>query len=485
MENTPAVVVAPPDDIGLRKVVINGKFVGKVRSAHELQKVLRKAGLTFEDDIQWRGGNSTVWPDRPLPRRITGIAMGAGLLWTVCVLIHIGAMDSADALDFAGRITGFILLAMGVVEVLCILAVIDYWGRRKVAQSGPVALLGVSIALLTSLGMLLMHTLNRPYPWYAWIWIPHAIWSFWAMWMLAVRGRVWKGIHIPRRIAIGAIVSILLVVTNLAYGLVYVPSVAQPLVQSTAEFGTPSLDRKGEKMYLRVRLRIKNAGQVPVYVLGSIYWIKIRIAKDPGDIYRVIKPGKFIEPPGRVLNPEEEYSTDVVAEIENPANLSHEAVRAETQTYVIRKDRLTMTADYEGSGKWRKELKKEGKDKDPPGPDVEYMRYQSDISQSSELLNVIRGKERVTVWWVYSKGNPCLAVDVSQRGKKKAFDPDVRHAVDRYGLAFVRGSIAETPFAELMKRAQVQRPLPLKPAAFHAPTRAFAESCDLGRGLIR
>ncbi|MGW6708038.1 Yip1 family protein [Streptomyces sp. NPDC054956] len=458
MTTTPAVVVAPPDDVGLRKVVINGKTGGKVRSLNELCKVLRGAGRTLEDGIEWRGGDSTVWPDRSWRRRATGIVMAAGLLGTAFVLVKIGAKDAVDALTFGGRMAGFALLAAGVVEAICVLATFDYWGRRKVAQSGPVLLLGVSVALVTALGLLVMHVLNQAYPWYVLIWVSLGLWSLWGLWMLVVRGRVWKRLHNPRRIAIGASISTLLVVTNLAYGSVYVPSVAHPLVESTAEFGTPSLDADGMKMFLRVRLHIKNAGQVPVYVLGSIYWIKVRLAKDPGDSYQVIKPDEFIEPPGRTLKPEEEYSVDVVAEINEPETLDHEAVRVETETYVIREDRLAMTTDYEGSAKWRSELRKEGKENDPPGPDDDYKRYQSGISQSSELLNVVRGRERVTVWWVYRKSDPHLYVDVSRPGEKKSFDPDVKHAADRYGLEFVRGSITETPFAELMKKAQAQRP---------------------------
>ncbi|MFG2293954.1 hypothetical protein [Streptomyces sp. NPDC048603] len=457
MENTPEAVVGPPDDIGRRKVVIKGKSVGKVRSPNGLLRVLRQAGLTFED-VEWRGADSTVWPDRPWLRCVTGVVVAAALLGTACALIRIGAKDAADALTFAGRMTGIVLLAAGLLEALCALAAVDYWGRRKVPQSGPVVLLGVSVALFVSLGMILMHILNRSYPWYMLMWIAIALASSWALWMLR---QVWKAFRHPRRIAIGATVSILLVVTNLAYGLVYVPSVAHPVVHSTAEFAAPSLaSLGGEKkaLYARIRLNIKNVGQVPVYVLGSIYWIKVKPEQRPSSKYAVKGSGEFIAPPGRALGAAEEYSVDVVHEIKNPEMLAHGAVRVETETYVIRKDRLTMTADYEGSGTWRNKLVEQGKVADPPGPDDKsYKRYQSGISQSSELLNWIRGRERVTVWWIYREENPNLEVDVSQPGENKVFAPDIKNAQDRYGLARVRGSIAEAPVAELMKWAQSQR----------------------------
>ncbi|MGW5347210.1 hypothetical protein [Streptomyces sp. NPDC004050] len=458
MEHTPEVIVGPPDALGRRKVLIRGKLVGKARSPNELQRLLDRAGLTFEDVQEWVGGSSNVWPDHAGIRRITGIAMAAGLLGTACVLIAIGAKDAADALTFAGRMAGFILLAAGVGELLCMAATVDYWGWRKKAQvSGSFLLIGVSVALFVGVGLLVMHVLNGAYPWWhVLIAIAVTAWALWAEWVLR---REWKGLRHPRRIAAGAVVSILLVVANLAYGLVYVPSAAFPVVQSSAEFGMPSLDNDKEKnkLYVRVRLHIKNVGQVPVYVLGSIYWINAKPSQVKGAEYDVKASGEVVAPPGRVLNPAEEYSEDVVAEIANPGGVPYETVRAETETYVIRKDRLTMTADYEKSGKWRQALEKEGKENDPPGPDDRrYKRYQSEISQSSELLTWVRGRERVTVWWVYRNGDPHLYVNVSQPGESKVFETDTRDAADRYGLAFVRGSVAEAPLAELMKRAQAR-----------------------------
>lgn len=65
MEIKPSVVVEPPDDDGLRKVVIDGKSKGKLWSHHELQKVLHRAGMAPEYEIEWRGGDGTVWPHTP------------------------------------------------------------------------------------------------------------------------------------------------------------------------------------------------------------------------------------------------------------------------------------------------------------------------------------------------------------------------------------------------------------------------------------
>ncbi|MGW7438455.1 hypothetical protein [Streptomyces sp. NPDC054849] len=466
MENKPAVVVRPPDDIGLRKVVIDGKSAGKVLCPHELQRVLQRAGVAPDTDIEWHGGNCTVWPARNWKRRITGTFMALGFLAAAALCGWIGARDSVDALTFAGRVTGFLFLFMAVVELIAFAAVFDYWRKRRMQYSGPVLLLGALVELLVGSVLLLMYLANRDRPSYALsllLWVALIVCASWTLWELCSR-RVWKVLRYPGRIAIGTIVSTVLVITNLAYTQVYLPSMSRPLVQGAAEIGKPSLNKDGTKMYLRVRLYLKNSGEVPVHILGSIYWIHVKLASDPKDKYKLLKPGELVKPPGRELSPEEEISEDVVVEIKDPGKLDYEAVTAQVEAYAFRQDRMTIDANYDKSGKWRGKLKAEGKDDDPPGPlpaEKEYFRYQSGISQSSELLNMTRGRERVTVWWLY-RPRPVVYVDVASPGERKVFDlnnpKEQRQAVDRYGLAFVRGSMAQTPYAQLLKEAQAQRP---------------------------
>lgn len=466
MTNKRDVAVGPPDDIGLRKVVIDGKPSGRVWCPHELRKSLHRAGVAADADIEWRGGDSTVWPARNWGRRVVGTVMAVGFLATAGMCVWIGIKDSFDALTFAGRVTGFLFLFMAAVELIAFAAVFDYWRKRRIKQSGPALLLGTLVELLVGSVLLLMYIANRDRPPYAptgLLWIALILCSSWSLWILC-RRRVWKALRYPGRIAIGTIISTVLVVTNLAYTQVYLPSVSRPLVQGGAEIGKPSLNREGTKMYLRVHLHLKNSGQVPVHILGSIYWIHAKIASDPKDRFKLLKPGELIKPPGEELSPGEEISEDVVVEIKDPEKLDYEAVTAQVEAYAFRQDRMTIAADYGISGKWRGKLKEEGKDDDPPGPppaDTEYFRYQSDISQSSELLNLTRGRERVTVWWLYRR-RPAVYVDVASPDERKAIDlnnpAEQRQAVDRYGLAFVRGSMAQTPYAQLLKEAQAQRP---------------------------
>ncbi|MET9883794.1 hypothetical protein ABZZ20_11735 [Streptomyces sp. NPDC006430] len=458
MENMPAVSVGAPDRIGLRNVMINGKPLGKVWSPRELQRLLQRAGLGFEHDIRWLGGDSTVWPDRPWRRRTTGALVTVGLLVTAGVLIKIGLADIFNALTYAGRIAGTTFLLLALVVAVAAVATLDYWRKRKVKYSGPVILFGVLISLGVSSLLLIVQIVGGLYTHYLPLWVALVLWSSWALWML-VRRRAWRGMRHPRRIAIGAAVPALIAVANLTYSQVYVPYVVSPLVESAAEFRTPSLNREGTKMYLPVHLSVKNSGQVPVYVLGSIYWVR---GESEGMQDRLIDSQEFVTPPGRVLNPGEEFAQDAVVEMENPGKSTFRSVSVVTELYLIRKDRMTMTSDYERSREWAGTLRKDGRDKDPQGPPGEYYRYQAEISNSDEILNVTRGRQRVTLWWVYRPEYPYIYVDVAPPGERKAFDAGTAalnaDAIQRYGLARVRGSMAQAPFAGLLEKAQAERP---------------------------
>jgi hypothetical protein len=274
--------------------------------------------------------------------------------------------------------------------------------------------------------------------------------------VVLVRGRAWKGLRYPGRIAIGAVVSTALALANLAYSQIYVPYNRIPLVESTAEFRTASLSDDGSTLYLPVRLTVKNAGEVPVYVLGSIYWVHGRAAKDSK--YKLISSNAFIGPPGRALSPGEEYSGDEVVKIKDPDKSGYEAVKAQAEVYIVRKDRLVITGDYEGSKSYAGTLKQQGKDKDPQGPPTDYYRYQAEVSNSNEILNMTRGRQRVTMWWVYRGSYPFLYVDVAPPGERMAYDPNHpdanREVSERYGLTRVRGSMAQIPYVEVMHTAK-------------------------------
>ncbi|MER5413424.1 hypothetical protein [Streptomyces virginiae] len=457
MANARVVVVGAPDDLGVREVLIDGRSVGKAWSEQEFRNLLSREGVPADHPVSWLGEDGTVWPDRAALRRTTGFFMVVGLLATAYPLFKIGVSDSGDALTYAGRVGGFTILVVAVVEVFAAAAAVDFWGGRRWRYSGVAVLVGVVIALLCGISILVLQ-IGEHFNRYTAIGIALVVWSAAALSELFAC-RAWKGLQVPRSIAIGVILSVLLAGSNLAYSQIYVPYVKTPLIQGGAEFKESNMV-KGGSLYVTVHLYVRNAGQVPVYLLGSIYWIHGAPASPP-DVtvtdYDLVYDGEFVSPVGRVLNPGEEVSQDAVVEIQDPENRKkhpYETLRAETEVYVIRKDRMTLAADYPNSRVHRAQIVKEDGQAAPKG--AKY-RNRSQMENSSEILNATRGPQRITVWRVDSGEWPRFSVDVSPPGERIDYNR-VNSLVNqranvRYGLSQQRGSMAQTPYRELLEKA--------------------------------
>ncbi|MFD5423077.1 hypothetical protein ACFWJT_34305 [Streptomyces sp. NPDC127069] len=459
MANMPDVTVGPPDDLGWRKVSINGKCAGKVRSPGELRKLLQQAGLMPGHPVHWLGGDSLSWPDRTAQRRIIGSLMFIGFLLTAGLLLRIGWMDSQRALTFGERLAGYSILAAGLVELIAAGATLDYWHQRKRSYSGPFVLAGVAIVFLCSSSLLFLQIGERFTGWTV-----IAI-SFLAGSIVAgielIRSRAWKGLRNPRRIAIGAIVPTLIAGINLAYTQLYVPTVTAPLIMSGAEFREASLDSTRSVLRVTVHAYVKNNGSVPVYILGSIYWVHggpandITQTRDPS--FKLIYDGEFVTPVGRELDPGEEISQDSVVDIKDPDKLNYETLRAQTEVYAIRRDRMTLPAAYGQSRNPVEVLKREGKWNPKEPKDAKY-RDESRISNSSEILNIARGKQYIRVWKVSFGNWSRIDVSISPPGNRITLDSHNthyrQHLIDRYGLSLARGSMDQTPFKTLLEKAR-------------------------------
>ncbi|MFE4874667.1 hypothetical protein [Streptomyces sp. NPDC056682] len=63
------IIVYPPDEMGARRVRVDGIILGRARDLRDLTEYLRRAGLEGLDDldvirsplIEWRGGGPEVW----------------------------------------------------------------------------------------------------------------------------------------------------------------------------------------------------------------------------------------------------------------------------------------------------------------------------------------------------------------------------------------------------------------------------------------
>ncbi|MFJ8165322.1 hypothetical protein ACIRBY_30980 [Streptomyces sp. NPDC096136] len=460
MANTPVVAVGAPDAFGWRKVTIDDRPAGRVRSAKGLQRLLHRSGIPFAHDIRWHGGDGTAWPDHPCRRRVHGLLMATGLLATAYVFVRIGMSDTFTALTYLGRMTGFIFLLMAVTEVVAAAATFDYWGKREIRYSGTVILIGAAASLSASAVLLFIQLHGGRYTHWLLLWCALVPWSLWTLSVL-IHGRAWKGLPNPRRIAIGVVISTLLAFANLAYTHVYVPSTTAPLIEITTAFGTPSLNEERTKLFVPFHFQVKNSGQIPVYVLGSIYWVYGKpVSAKPEDSARrrVIRSDEFIQPSGRPLNPGEDWAQDEVAVIDRPAETPFETIRIETEAWVARKDRMAINNDYVTLRKQSSTLRKEKKDQSPPGPESPYYRYQGNVANSNEILNMTRGRQRITLWHTTDPSAPYVAVRLGPPDENKPFtptsSPKEQRDRGRYGLSLVRGSVTQKPLAELRERAE-------------------------------
>ncbi|KJY38109.1 hypothetical protein VR44_04215 [Streptomyces katrae] len=405
--------------------------------------------------VHWLGGDSLSWPDRTAQRRIIGSLMFIGFLLTAGLLLRIGWMDSQRALTFGERLAGYSILAAGLVELIAAGATLDYWHQRKRSYSGPFVLAGVAIVFLCSSSLLFLQIGERFTGWTV-----IAI-SFLAGSIVAgielIRSRAWKGLRNPRRIAIGAIVPTLIAGINLAYTQLYVPTVTAPLIMSGAEFREASLDSARSVLRVTVHAYVKNNGSVPVYILGSIYWVHGGPANDitqtRNPSFKLIYDGEFVTPAGRELDPGEEISQDSVVDIKDPDKLKYETLKAQTEVYAIRRDRMTLPAAYGQSRTFAKALEN-WKPKEPGK--VEYIDG-SRISNSSEIRNIAWGKQYIRTWKVSFGNWSRIDISISPPGNRITLDSRDAHfrqrLIDRYGLLLARGSMDQTPFKTLLEKA--------------------------------
>ncbi|MGJ3558721.1 hypothetical protein ACR6C2_06230 [Streptomyces sp. INA 01156] len=188
------------------------------------------------------------------------------LLPTALLLGWWGIEDLSEALTYAGRITGAILILVSVLSLLGSVAVVDHWGRNVFPYSGMVALIGTVAALLTNTMLLLETFRDGDSTLYRVLFILLTAGSAGAVLT------VWRTsvvIPSPKRVAAAVVVSSALAVANFGYQHLYQPSQhsVRPLVNVTV--GEPVLSKDRKKFVIPVDIKIENRSDVGFYVLGT------------------------------------------------------------------------------------------------------------------------------------------------------------------------------------------------------------------------
>ncbi|MEV4684070.1 hypothetical protein [Streptomyces kurssanovii] len=485
--NKPKVVVQPPDGRGLREVTMGGRTVGSAWSLRGLRKVLRRLGHPEDVDVEdrslivWLGGDSGTWPARTGRRHATIALMVAGLLGSMALLIVVGMPDAIGALTFAGRVTGFLFAFAGVVQGVAALAVLDYWGRRKLTLSGALILLGVSIALVTNGLLLFMWLEEREYTPYVLTYLPLTGWSLWAL-QLLLRERAWEGIPYPKQFAAGVTATTLLATFNLAYSALYQPTSAPVLFDLEVKFGTPQSDTKRPIIHLPVTFRARNSGKVPAYITsdgygiygasakhasdgsGLLEWRKLLDAKMDGSrvgryekspTRETISAARFYGP-GNWLEPGEQYVKERVVQL--PRSATYDVIEADLTMTIMRKDRGRIDDEFSVPHySWRP------KDKQfycPPFECDEHIINRGRVLHNNNMINVTRRPRYVVSYYGWTGSSAEIQSYVLSHEPREALHlkrdaaEENQRERERYGVALTRATAA-VPFAQVLKTSGI------------------------------
>jgi hypothetical protein len=473
----PWVTVEAPDRRGLRRVVVGGKTVGSAWSLTQLREMLGRLGYPADMDLEdpasvrWRGGDSGTWPDRAWRRHTVLVLMTTGMLASVILNIVIGWPDAIGALTFAQRISGSLILVSGVVQGVAVLAVLDYEGTRRYKSSGAVVLLGVIIAAATEGLLLFVWFDEKEYTPYLLVFMPLLGWSLWALWLL-VRERAWQGIPIPRTFAAGVVVTALMTAVSLAYSTMYQPAAAPMHFILKAEFGEARADHRNPLVHVPLKLYMKNAGGIPVYIINDDYAVYGRVSEysdgedrlegwrrslDEGNEgeaeryvgqlkFTTISSGQFYRP-GDSLDVGQEYSMERVFQI--PVDAEFDTVNVFLQITYMRKDRgkLDVAKFRRVHRSWDKG---EGRYYCLPRKCGEELYYHGRVRHNNNFVNVTRKPRYVTAVWS-PRERPLYSIS-SFHFKGMVDRAKERRDVDRYGASTTYADM-EIPVATLLGEA--------------------------------
>ncbi len=354
--------------------------------------------------------------------------MALGLLASAAVLFHVGATDAFGALAYGGRIVGVIFMTAALVEVVAVLALCDYWGKRALRYSGVAVLLGVGTVTVTDLVFLIVQFQGRDYTPFLWLWIGLALWAFWAFWTLT-RQKVWRGIPHPKGVAMSVVVSGAIGLASVGYSQLYVPYASPTKMPFNVAFGQPAVSADGSLLHVPVHFKISNPGLAGIFVAGSFWVTQGYVTKfnskgsgmsdwkrdlgAPGGPQtlrhvtfspsRMLGAGHIWIPGVWVLSGAESSSESI---IDVPLRSGLGRIAVFTSFGFVRGDKCKPASDYGDSLEvsWDVKSKDERHTRDAPSwlayPGDEFLRYHAEIYHSSEMLNLTHSARYLNSWWV-------------------------------------------------------------------------------------
>ncbi|MBT2369523.1 hypothetical protein J7E88_30680 [Streptomyces sp. ISL-10] len=327
--------------------------------------------------------------------------------------------------------TGVAILLAAVVEFIAVVALLDYYGKRRVKYSGEGVLAGAIAAAATNLMFLILQIKGGEYTPYLWIWIGLVLWSGWVIEVLS-RQRIWATIPYPKSFALGVAISTAVGAASVAYSVMYVPYTTPEKVPFKASFGKPTVNSQRTVLYVPARVTFRNTGSVRIYVVGTLWavegvpatttkqgtgridwkdalsyrrWIYRHESHAPS---RMLGAGEFVNAGSR-LDPGDDFSADINVPV--PLNSDLHRVTVYAAVSYIRADRCKLGNSYAQSVQysWNRESKGHEHLRDAPkwvaNPGDDFIHYGSRIYRGSEILNLTQAPYYADMWWVTPKWN--------------------------------------------------------------------------------
>jgi hypothetical protein len=377
------------------------------------------------------------------------------LLLTALVLGRFGINDLSNALTYAGRITGAVLILVSVTTLLGAAAVVDHWFRNSFPYSGMVALIGTVAALLTN-AMLLLETFDDgDSTAYRVLWgllTAGSAWAVFAVWRTSVL------IPAPKRVAAAVIVSTGLAIANFGYQHLYQPYQrgARPVINIIVGKPVPSPDHK--KFAVPVDIKLENNSDVGFYVLGAEFHAmgervpvtaKDRLReqwradaaqrrefreKSPLSRREIHEPGQLVmaQPwmdSGDWIEARDAFVTRTIVQL--PIDTSYDHLAFYATASFARKDRVSLEHvdsvrySWQRGGKVPQWVKRIG---------VDSVIYHSRVHESNAIDEHARDPRYVTVYWLFGAHGAGVTLAITRKGEEDRELPGAETLVRRYGI---------------------------------------------------
>ncbi|MEV6114032.1 hypothetical protein AB0L59_16335 [Streptomyces sp. NPDC052109] len=288
------------------------------------------------------------------------------LLLTTVVLGYFGVLDVGSALNFPGRVTGAALIVAAIITFLGAVGALDHWVWHSFPYSGPVALFGAFVALLSNVLLLVGILKDGDSKFYLAVFCALTVGSagaVFAVWRTSVV------IPAPKRVAAALIVTSVIAVGNFGYQNLYMPSQreAEPVIKLAT--GAPVTSRDHKAFSVPIDITMENHSDVAFYILGDIFHAMAqRVPLSPKDRLRqqwrtdseqwkdfeganplsrreIHQPGELVEaqpwmPYARWIDPGDTFSARVVLQL--PMGTPYDEVTFYASASLARKDRMAV-----------------------------------------------------------------------------------------------------------------------------------------------